>query len=35
MRKLNEDIERARKEKAMKQALQTKLIEMKKKIKDM
>lgn len=35
VRKINEDIERARKEKAMKVALHAKLIEMKKKLKDM
>jgi hypothetical protein len=34
MKKLNEEIERARKEKSMKIALQSKLLEMKKKLKD-
>lgn len=35
MRKLNEDLERARREKAMKVALSGKLAEMRKKLKDM
>jgi hypothetical protein len=35
MRKVNEEIERSRKEKAMKTALNAKLIEMRKKLKDM